>query len=304
MGPMKKAHLIANTKSGKGVGATLPEMGKKISAEVGVDLVHYDTTNDFEGQIDKAVAAAKKDRGVVIAAGGDGTIRSVAQKAAEGGVKFGVVACGTFNFFARNHRIPEDPEEAFRLALTGETRKVRLGKVNGHFFLINASVGLYAKAIRERERRTSRWGRNRGVVILSTMMSLLSEHRLLNVDLVTPNKGFSMLTPTIFIGNNALQLRDLSMDVAQCMKADLLAAVVMKPLTKWDTLRVLGRGVSKTLEQEERLETFCVSSLTIHFSRPLQTVALDGELFQMKSPLKIQAMPEILEMVLPPKATA
>ena len=301
-----KAHLIANTKSGKGAGGSLPELARKVAESVGAELNHYDTTRPetFAAQIDRAVAAAKADGGVVIAAGGDGTIRSVAQKAAEGQVKFGVVACGTFNFFARNHGIPEEPEEALRLALTGEVRKVRLGEVNGTYFLINASLGLYAKAIRDREGRTKRWGRNRLVVIISTLVSLLSRHRTLHVDLVMPGQVMKIRTPTIFLGNNALQLRDLAMDVAKCMKADLLAAVVMKPLTRWETFRVLWRGLSKTLEQEERLETFCVDSLTIHSPQAVQTVALDGELFQMRTPLKIRAVPEILNMVLPPRKPA
>lgn len=299
-----KAHLIANTKSGKGAGLRLPDLAKKVAESLGVELIHYDTSRPeaFARQIDKAVAAAKTDDGVVIAAGGDGTIRSVAQKAVEAQVKFGVVACGTFNFFARTHRIPEDPEEALRLALTGEVRKVRLGEVNGTYFLINASLGLYAKAIADRESRTRRWGRNRLVVILSTLLSLLTRHRPLEVDLVQPGQVQRLRTPTIFIGNNALQLRDLAIDVAACMKAERLAAVVIKPLTRWETLRIIWRGLSKTWHQEERLEMFCVDSLTIFASRPVQTVALDGELFRMTSPLKIRAVPECLRMVLPPRA--
>lgn len=304
---MKHAHLIANTKSGKGAGGSLPEMGKRIAQQHGVDLIHYDTeSSPFEEQIDRAVKAAQKDGGTVIAAGGDGTIRSVAQKAAHGKVKFGVVACGTFNFFARNHRIPEDLEEAFHLALTGEARDVRLGEINGHLFLINASLGLYAKSIREREKSTDRWGRDRAVVILSTMKSLLGRHKLLEVDLVSGGKTARALTPSIFIGNNALQLRDLALDVAHCMKQDLLAVVVLKPVSRGEMLRIFWRGLAKTLEREERLETFCVDSLTIHLPRRYKQimVALDGEIFQMSSPINVKAMPGILKMILPPKVAS
>lgn len=299
----KRAHLIANTKSGKGAGASLPETGKRVAAELGIELIHYPTDDPetFESQIDKAVAAARADGGTIIAAGGDGTIRAVAEKAAIGRATFGVVACGTFNFFARNHRIPENCEDAFRLALTGQVRPVRLGKINEHLFLINASLGLYAKSIKEREASTKRFGRARLVVILSSIKSMFSLHKRLKVDLVVDGKPRTLRTISIFIGNNALQLRDLAFDVARCMKLDLLAVVILKPVSRWELLRILWRGIAKTLENEERLESFCVESLTIHLPKSRIMVALDGEMFLMSSPLKVEALPEALNMVLPPK---
>ncbi len=298
-----KAHLIANSRSGKGAGGTLPEVAHKICQENNVELVHHEVREgvDMDQLAAEAVDAASEDGGIVIAAGGDGTIRCVAQKAAGRTVKFAVVPCGTFNFFARTHRVPENVEEAFRLAVTGETRAVRLGEVNGHIFLINASLGLYAKAIREREQRTSHWGRNRFVVIISTILSLLSRHHLLNVEMTTGDRKLTLRTPMIFIGNNSLQLRDLQMSIAKCMKLDLLAVVLMKPLSKLETLRVIFRGIFKTIEKEERLDSFCVESLTIHTRKSHQMVALDGEIFTMTSPLKVHALPKILNMVLPPK---
>jgi diacylglycerol kinase family enzyme len=298
---MKNAHLIANSRSGKGKGQTLAEEARTICDELGYNLIVYDTSHDFEQQVKLAVQKAQADGGVVIAAGGDGTIRTVAQEAAGKPVRFAAVPVGTFNFFARNHRISEDHLEAFRLALTAETRPVRLGEINGHFFLINASLGLYAKAIRERERMTDRFGRHRLVVIISTMMSMLDRHRLLKVDLVANGVVKTVHTPMIFIGNNALQLRDLKMDVARCMQQDLLAVVMMKPLSKKEVLRILWRGFTKTLEDDEKLETFCVSELTIYTRHSSHEIALDGEILRMTSPLRVRALPEILNLAMPPK---
>lgn len=297
----KRLHLIANTKSGRGLGATLPAICQQICDELGAEFVNYkiDSFEELEKQIDLAIDNASLDGGVVVAAGGDGTIRSVAQKAAGRAVNFAVVAVGTFNFFARTHLVPDDPAEAFRLALTGDVRSVRLGEVNGKIFLINASFGLYAKAIREREAATTRFGRNRLVVILSTIFTFLKRHRMMKVELATSGQQTFYRTPMIFVGNNALQLRDLAMDVAQCMKSDLLAVVMLKPLKKMEILRVIFRGFTKTIENEDSLETFCADSLTIHTNRHHQMVALDGEIFRMTSPLRIRARPGILNMVLP-----
>ncbi len=298
-----RAHLIANLKSGQGKGALLKAEAGNIANELGYELVHYDIKGpaDFEKQSALAVERALQDGGLVIAAGGDGTIRGVAQAAHGKNVRFGAIPCGTFNFFARSHHIPEDPLEAFRLALTGTAQPVRLGKINGHVFLINASLGLYSKAIRERESRTRRFGRHRVVVIISTALSLLSRHLLLQVDLVSGGTIKTVQTPMIFIGNNALQLRDLAMDVARCMKQDLLAVVLMKPVTRFGTLHILFHGLFKILEKEERLESFCVDELVIHTNKKRNRIALDGEVLDIPSPLRVQALPEGLNLVRPPK---
>jgi len=200
--------------------------------------------------------------------------------------------------------VPENHEDAIRLGLTGECRPVRLGEMNGRVFLINASLGIYAQSIHEREKNTDRFGRYRAVAILSTIRTFLSDHILLKVNMVTGNEQISMRTPMIFIGNNALQLRNLKMDVARCMKRDLLAIVAMKPLSKWEMIRVIARGVFRTIENEERLESFCLDSLAIHSHPRHQTVALDGEIFYMHSPLEIKVLPETLRMMLPPKELA
>lgn len=297
-----RVHLIANSKSGQGKGASLADEAKQICDELGAELSIYNIEGpNFESQSRKALEAAIKDGGTLVVAGGDGTVRSVAQLAFETNVRFAIIPCGTFNFFARTHRIPEDHLEAFRLALTSESRKVRLGKINDHIFLNNASLGLYAKAIRERELRTSRYGRNRLVVIISTMLSLLSKHLLLKVDLVNDGKVRSHHTPMIFIGNNTLQLRGLALDVVRCMKLDLLSVVLMKPLTKLEALRVLVRGIFKTLSNEERLESFCVEDLMIYTNKYYHQIALDGEIVRMNSPFKVQSLPEQLNLVLPKK---
>ena len=301
MSQIKSAHLIANPKSGKGLGAQLPAMARGIAERHGATLIHYDTGegNDFDAQVEKAVAAAKKDGGVVIAAGGDGTIRSVAQRAAEQSVKFAAVPTGTFNFFARAHRISEEPEVALNGIFTGEIRAVRLGRLNNHYFLINASFGLYARSIEERERTTKRWGRDRLIVILSTMRTLLRRHKLIGIDLMQGGKTVSLTTASVFIGNNALQLRDLSMDVAKCMGENLLAVVVLKPVGRRDMIRIFWRGLAKTLEDDHRLKTFCADALTIRLPVKKIKVALDGEIFYVESPIRVSAEPEALKMVVP-----
>ncbi len=301
----RRIHLLANSRSGSGYGATLAETAQKMCDELGTELITYKikSPKDLENQAKKAVAVAQNSPDdVVIAAGGDGTIRSVAEQVHGSRVKMAVVPCGTFNFFARTHKIPEVREDALRLAITGTAKPIRLGEINGRIFLINASLGLYAKSIQEREASTKRFGRKQVIVIISTIISLLRPHRLLHVNLKMDGIAQMIRTPMIFIGNNALQLRNLSLSVASAFKNDLLAIVTLKPVRGWEMFRVIFRGVLKTLEKEERIEQYSTDYLSISTKRNPQTVALDGEMFYMNSPLLVRALPDSVNLIVPTEA--
>lgn len=299
--PRKRLHLIANEKSGKGAGGTIAEIAQKHCDRNGWELVNHDTSDrsQFDKTIQTAVKQALADGGTVAAAGGDGTIRSVAEKVQGQKIPFAAIPCGTFNFFARTHSIPPDHDLAFDVALNGERKPVRLGEFNERIFLVNASFGLYAKAIREREANTKRWGRNQVVVIISTVVSLIKGHRLMTIEMKADGVDKTLRTSMIFIGNNSLQLRDLSMNVARCMKQDLLAVVTMKPLKIWQTFGLIFRGLRKALDNEQALENFCVDALKITTKHKHQMIALDGELFQMTAPFKVNALPEALLLMKP-----
>src|SRR5947208_2417641 len=65
----------------------------------------------------KAIVAREPD--VLVAAGGDGTINAAACALVHQPVALGVIPAGTLNHFARDLRIPIDPEEAARVLTRG-----------------------------------------------------------------------------------------------------------------------------------------------------------------------------------------
>lgn len=292
-------HLVFNPKSGRGHGKNIAETAKLLCEEQNARLVLHPIENPklIDNVCARAVGAAQKDGGVVAAAGGDGTIRAVAQHARDTDVRVAAIPCGTFNLFARNHNIPLEPADALKLALTGETKPVRLADINGEVFILNASMGLYAKAIRERKARTKRFGRHRIVAILSTLKSMAEGHSLLDIEMSVDGKPKQVKTTMVFIGNNALQLSDLKLDVANCMNKNLLAVVTLKPLTTAKMIRFVFHGLTKTLESAKDLDSFCAEEMIIKTNHTHVEIALDGEMFKMKSPLKIKALPNSIQLI-------
>lgn len=74
----------------------------------------------------QAVAALKWQPQLIVAAGGDGTVRAVAAGLAHSGVPVGILPLGTGNLFARNLGLSLELDAAFERALTGAPRRVDL----------------------------------------------------------------------------------------------------------------------------------------------------------------------------------
>ncbi|MFF3429303.1 diacylglycerol kinase family protein [Streptomyces sp. NPDC002602] len=91
---------------------------------------------------------------LVVACGGDGTVRACAEVLAGTDIALAVVPCGTGNLLARNLRLPADPAEALDAALSGRTARIDMGRLSGDGleparFTVMAGAGLDAAMVRD-----------------------------------------------------------------------------------------------------------------------------------------------------------
>lgn len=93
-----------------------------------------------------AEAVQRGDRMVLIG-GGDGTMNEVIQALAGAETAVGAIPFGTMNVWVRELGLSLDPAEATRQLLTGQVKRVDLGRVNGRYFLLMAGIGFDAEAI-------------------------------------------------------------------------------------------------------------------------------------------------------------
>ncbi len=108
----------------------------------------FETTVDDAGHA-MAHAALTADADVVVAAGGDGTVRVVASELARTGVPLGIVPTGTGNLLARNLGLPLTLDAALDVILHGEDRAIDLVRMEGDglepaHFAVMGGLGLDA----------------------------------------------------------------------------------------------------------------------------------------------------------------
>jgi diacylglycerol kinase family enzyme len=255
----------------------------------------------------QAVAQAQQCSGIVVAAGGDGTINTVAQAALGSGCAFGVLPQGTFNYFSRTHGIPSDTVDALQVLLTGHAQPVQVGLVGDRVFLVNASLGLYPQLLEEREAWKRQLGRSRLVAFGAGLATLLRGHRSLRLRVESQGQERELRTPTLFVGNNALQLQQLGLPAAHTVEAGRLMAIALQPVGLFKMLGLLWRGAFGRLGDADELIHVATRQLTVRPSRRLATlgstrikVATDGEVTWMRLPLTFRVAPQTLSLLQPP----
>lgn len=251
----------------------------------------------------RAAHQALAEGGVVVAAGGDGTINAVAQAAHDVGCPMGVLPQGTFNYFSRTHGIPADTEEATRAMLHARAEPVQVGLVNERVFLVNASLGLYPDLLEDREHFKARFGRHRVVALAAALATLLREHRQLRLAIELGGTVRDVRTSTLFVGNNRLQLEQVGIAGQQALERGRVAAVMLKPVGIGAMLGLALRGALGTLGDAERVESFHFQRMTVTPSLPLGTrrvkVAADGEVMWLRTPLEFRVSPRPLYLLKP-----
>lgn len=111
----------------------------------------------------------------VIAAGGDGTVIGAIPIALERGVPLGIVPLGTFNDLAKTLGVPAAPNEACAVIARANRRAIDLGRVNGCYFVNEASIGVSARIAR---RQTPEVKQRFGVLgVVSTTLQTLRDIR-------------------------------------------------------------------------------------------------------------------------------
>lgn len=109
-----------------------------------------------------AAAIGRYGRGVdlVVIAGGDGSLNAAAPALIEHGLPLGILPGGTANDLARTLGLPLDMPGAARVIVSGRTKSIDVGDVNGKPFFNVASLGMSAKLADRLSRESKRrWGR-------------------------------------------------------------------------------------------------------------------------------------------------
>jgi YegS/Rv2252/BmrU family lipid kinase len=243
-----------------------------------------------------AKRAALTDADVVVAAGGDGTINSVAAAVIDDNKTLGILPFGTMNHLAKDLHIPLDVEGAVKTIIEGEVVHIDVGEVNDRFFLNNSSLGLYPNIIRERQKQQQLgWGKWPAFVWAA--LSVLRRYPFLNVRLNVEGKELIVRTPFVFVGNNEYEMETLNIGHRFRLDAGTLSLYVTNQIGRLGLIRLALRALFGGLRQEKDFLALCTRELWIETKHKRLRVALDGEVTNMHPPLHYRVRPRALRVM-------
>jgi diacylglycerol kinase family enzyme len=239
----------------------------------------------------------------LVAGGGDGTLNAVAGVVARTGVPFGVLPLGTLNHFARDAGIPTELQQAIQTICEGHVVAVDVGRVNGHVFLNNSSVGLYPQIVLKRDQLQQRLRHGKWPAAIWAAFWVLRRFPYFAVTLKVKGEVIRRRTPLVFIGNNGYELDGLRLGKRSCLDAGVLSVHVINSTRRLGLLMLAARALVGRLRQARDFETLYATHVEINTGRRHASVATDGEVEHLAMPLVYDIDKGALSVFVP-RATA
>ncbi|SDH44100.1 diacylglycerol/lipid kinase family protein [Agrococcus jejuensis] len=220
----------------------------------------FETAADDSGA-QAARDAAKERPDVILVAGGDGTVRAVAEAMHESGIPLALLPIGTANLLARNLRLPRTGiPRAVAAAFTGTDRAVDIafaamrapdGTVTRKAYLVMAGIGLDARmaadATPELKRRFG-WGAYVDPIARSIIGNAKFDLRYR----IDRGRSRPLRAHTIIVGNVGTLTAGLLLLPDAVVDDGLLDVVVFKPKGAWGWTQIASRFTTNGMFQASR----------------------------------------------------
>ncbi|HEV2093934.1 MAG TPA: diacylglycerol kinase family protein [Rubrobacter sp.] len=162
-----------------------------------------------EGRGDACEVAREQREGLLVVAGGDGTVNEVVNGLGEAGfperVTLAVLPTGTGNDWARTLGMPDDPEGAWDTIRAGRTRALDVARVRLHGaeerFFVNAAVGGVGAEVSEAaddSNLKARWG---SLTYLRASLGAARKLRAHDVELTLDGAHHRLRAVSVVVGN-------------------------------------------------------------------------------------------------------
>lgn len=291
--------VIYNPTSGGG--AHTAEVLREQLRDLRPELVETESTAD-------AYEAAREWRdGLLVAAGGDGTVNEVVNGLGASGfpdkVVFAVLPLGTGNDLAATLRIPSQLEAATRLLREGEVRRldaVRIGPADSEkSFFLNVATGGLGEEISEAsedEELRRRWGR---LAYLRASLEAVKDHGVRRVRLVLDDAAHDLRAVNVVVGN----CRYAGAGWPAAPKADpedgLLDVVVIEDVGVTGMLSLASWSMAED-DYTKREGVFSARAARVRIeAEPELDFTADGEVIG-KSPTEFVVLPKSLKVIVGP----
>ena len=268
---------------------------RQAAAEKGLETIEVGPGIDIP-----AMVRARMNDGLrlFIAAGGDGTIHSVAQAVVGTDARMAIIPAGTVNHLAKDLEIPLEWPAALDLALAGEVKQIDVGEVNGVYFTNILLLGVYPDMVRERERLRHWYGKTRAYV--RAIYKAIRRFHFVTIMVETPEKSQVIRTPVFAVAVNRYEFDTPGIVAPKASFEEGRLAVYWLPEGgRAAVTKTILKFVGGRLQLGRDLKNLYTTEVTVQSRHPRLRLGMNGELVTMETPLQIRIVPRGLGIVVP-----
>lgn len=288
----KRILIIFNPSAGRGSSDFVKRV-INILTQHGSEVTLKITSSFEEGSEISDSVKTSGDYDLVVAAGGDSTIRSVATSLRGSDMPMGIIPMGTGNVFAHEIGLHRNANLIAHYLLNGQTDIIHCGLANGSVFCLMAGVGFDATVVGKLSHFTKKLVGKAAYIapIMQTLIGYKKQNITAEIDGVNHDAAWIIVTNARYYGG--------SFDLAPItsIQKNELHTVLFKGTSRWTMLRqlvALGRGRATN---SKGVEHITCREVIVKSDVPSST-QLDGDFFT-QTPLHIKLDQIPLKLIIP-----
>lgn len=294
----RRVPVVLNEKAGFGHGENAYDEIRRLFAGHGIEA-DIRAARDGSGLEACTREALAEEPGILVAAGGDGTVSAIASLLSGTRTALGILPLGTLNHFARDLGVPLELEPAVETIANGAPASIDMGEVNGRAFINNASLGIYPDIVRDRARRQQRLGHGKYWAMLWATLTVLGRGPFMRLGLELDGQALRCRSPFVFVGNNDYVMEGFHIGQRASVRDGRLSVYTTRRTGRWPLLTLAMRALFGRLRQADDFSCAHAQRVRVDSSRRRLLVATDGEVTALETPLEFRVRPGGLRVMLP-----
>jgi diacylglycerol kinase (ATP) len=289
---MKKVAFIVNPKSGQHRSQDRARLIQSLVPEgLDYDILIWERREQKEELFRQALSGQYN---IVAAAGGDGTVNTVAASLSDTNIALAIIPFGSGNGLARHLRIPMDTEKALQLLKTGQERRIDMCEINQKKFFCTAGVGFDAHIGQLFAESKSRGMSTYAKMIISQLATYKPHKFILTIDgIVSEHEAFLItFANAAQYGGNAYiaplaDIEDGQIDIS-----------IIHPFPLLKGLPIAFRMFNKSLHHSNYVQMLRGKNIILERVEP-GPMHYDGEPDIMGTRLDVKIHPSALKVIVP-----
>ncbi|HOZ76574.1 MAG TPA: diacylglycerol kinase family protein [Ferruginibacter sp.] len=240
-------------------------------------------------ELKKKIAEVNPEK--VIAVGGDGTVKLVAEALIETGIPLGIFPAGSANGMAKELDIPVDPIKAFDVIEHGTIKKIHLVKVNDEICIHLSDIGFNAFVVKKFEEENIRgmWG------YIKSAWGVLWQYNRIEVQIRSDEGYIKRDAAMVVIANGTRYGNGVVINPLGTLQDHLFEVVIIRKISFSEIFKM--RFLSNRLN-EKKTELLQTSSLVLSSKRYVH-FQVDGEYLGKTKKLVAEIIPEAISVLVP-----